>query len=62
LQQGLVDELYLYLAPHLMGSDARGLVALPGLEKMQDRIALNIIDVRQIGKDIRMRMSVLSQE
>lgn len=50
---GLVDELVLYLAPHLMGDAARGLFTLPGLDKMQDRITLEWIDVRQVGEDLR---------
>jgi len=50
---GLVDELVLYLAPHLMGDAARGLLSLPGLEKMQDRIELEWMDVRQVGSDLR---------
>jgi diaminohydroxyphosphoribosylaminopyrimidine deaminase/5-amino-6-(5-phosphoribosylamino)uracil reductase len=53
LQAGLVDELIIYMAPHLMGHDARGLFHLPGLEKMADRIELNIRDVRQVGRDFR---------
>ncbi len=50
---GLVDELVLYIAPHLMGAGARGLLELPGLEGMQDRLELDIMDVRQVGKDMR---------
>jgi diaminohydroxyphosphoribosylaminopyrimidine deaminase/5-amino-6-(5-phosphoribosylamino)uracil reductase len=50
---GLVDELVLYLAPHLMGDAARGLFALPGLDRMQERIELEWADVRQVGTDIR---------
>ncbi len=53
LSAGLIDELILYLAPHLMGDGARGLFHLPGLEAMQDRIALDIQDVRRVGPDIR---------
>ncbi len=34
LQAGLVDELIVYIAPKLLGSDARGLCVLPGLEKL----------------------------
>ena len=50
---GLVDELVLYLAPHLMGDGARGLFSFPGLEQMQDRIELEWIDVRRVGEDLR---------
>ncbi len=53
LHAGLVDELVLYLAPHLLGSDARGLFAIPCLEDMADRIALDIQDVRAVGADWR---------
>lgn len=53
LREGLVDEIVLYLAPHLMGDCARGLFRLPGLERMQDRIELDISDVRSVGRDLR---------
>lgn len=53
MAQGLIDELVIYLAPHLMGSDARGLFHLPLIEQMSQRIPLKIIDLRQVGEDIR---------
>lgn len=53
LQAGLVDELVLYLAPHLMGDAGRGLFHLPGLERMGDRLSLQIQDLRMIGPDLR---------
>ena len=53
LEQQLVDEIVVYIAPHIMGSDARGLFSIAGLERMADRIELDISDVRQIGSDLR---------
>jgi diaminohydroxyphosphoribosylaminopyrimidine deaminase / 5-amino-6-(5-phosphoribosylamino)uracil reductase len=53
LTAGLIDELRVYLAPHLMGSGARGLFHLPELLQMSDRVSLRIIDLRQVGEDIR---------
>lgn len=53
LNEKWVDELIIYMAPHIMGADARGLLHLPGLTKMKDRIELNIKDIRAIGKDWR---------
>ena len=53
LQAGLVDELIVYLAPHLMGDAARGLFRLPGLDKMAERIDLEISDIRAVGRDWR---------
>ena len=53
LQAGLVDELVIYMAPHLMGDAARGLFALPGLEQMAQRLKLSINDIRAVGDDWR---------
>lgn len=50
--QGLVDELVLYVAPHLMGSDARALFNLP-FTRMNQRLALQISDMRAVGHDWR---------
>lgn len=52
---GVVDELVIYTAPILMGSDARGLLNLPALTEMKDRIALEILDLRMVGRDLRIR-------
>ncbi|WP_456376537.1 bifunctional diaminohydroxyphosphoribosylaminopyrimidine deaminase/5-amino-6-(5-phosphoribosylamino)uracil reductase RibD [Thiolapillus sp.] len=54
LQAGIVDELIIYMAPHLMGHKARGLFHLPGLEKMADRVELQVQDIRKVGRDLRM--------
>ncbi|MDR9432954.1 MAG: bifunctional diaminohydroxyphosphoribosylaminopyrimidine deaminase/5-amino-6-(5-phosphoribosylamino)uracil reductase RibD [Spiribacter sp.] len=54
LQAGLVDELIVYIAPHLMGHESRPLLALPGLEAMAERLELKMIDQRQIGNDLRL--------
>ena len=54
IQQKLVDEIILYIAPIFMGSDAKGLLNLPGLEYMKDKIELSIDDIRAVGKDFRL--------
>jgi diaminohydroxyphosphoribosylaminopyrimidine deaminase/5-amino-6-(5-phosphoribosylamino)uracil reductase len=53
VSEGLVDEILIYLAPHLMGDAGRGLFSLPGLDRMRDRIPLAITDVRAVGRDLR---------
>jgi diaminohydroxyphosphoribosylaminopyrimidine deaminase/5-amino-6-(5-phosphoribosylamino)uracil reductase len=58
LQAGLLDELVIYMAPHLMGNTARGLFALPGLEQMSQRIKLSITDVRAVGDDWRITAKI----
>jgi diaminohydroxyphosphoribosylaminopyrimidine deaminase/5-amino-6-(5-phosphoribosylamino)uracil reductase len=53
LKNDLVDEIIIYMAPHIMGDAAKGLFHLPGLDQMKDRISLDIKDVRSMGNDIR---------
>lgn len=56
LRQNLVDEYLLYLAPVLMGGDARGMFADLGLGNMQDTYVLDVLELRQLGPDIRIRV------
>jgi diaminohydroxyphosphoribosylaminopyrimidine deaminase/5-amino-6-(5-phosphoribosylamino)uracil reductase len=58
LQAGLIDELVIYMAPLLMGDAARGLFRLPGMERMEQRIELNITDLRAVGKDWRITAKI----
>jgi diaminohydroxyphosphoribosylaminopyrimidine deaminase/5-amino-6-(5-phosphoribosylamino)uracil reductase len=53
---GVVDQLTIYAAPILMGSDARGLLNLPALTEMKHRIDLEIEDLRMVGADLRIRV------
>lgn len=55
LQTGLVDELLLYYAPILMGSQARGMFDLPLLSQMADVRQLALMDVRRFGQDMRIQ-------
>lgn len=57
LKQGLVDELLIYMAPHIMGSDARALFNLPFVQ-MQERIDVEIKDLRAVGDDWRIQAQV----
>jgi diaminohydroxyphosphoribosylaminopyrimidine deaminase/5-amino-6-(5-phosphoribosylamino)uracil reductase len=58
LEAGLVDELVVYVAPHLMGDQARGMFALPGLRHLAERIELDVRDIRAVGRDWRVTASV----
>jgi diaminohydroxyphosphoribosylaminopyrimidine deaminase/5-amino-6-(5-phosphoribosylamino)uracil reductase len=52
LGAGLVDELIIYQAPVLLGSDARALANV-SLTSMQEKLALTVTDRRMIGDDLR---------
>ncbi len=54
LAQRLFDELVLYLAPCLLGSDAMPLAQLPQLADLDQRLALRYHEVSRIGDDLRL--------
>jgi diaminohydroxyphosphoribosylaminopyrimidine deaminase/5-amino-6-(5-phosphoribosylamino)uracil reductase len=54
LAAGLVDELLLYIAPILLGDQARPLMHLPSLTEMTSRWSLRAVDQRQLGSDWRL--------
>jgi diaminohydroxyphosphoribosylaminopyrimidine deaminase/5-amino-6-(5-phosphoribosylamino)uracil reductase len=54
----LVDEMVVFLAAHLMGDQGKGMFCLPGLERMADRVQLQVLDTRQVGEDLRIRARV----
>ncbi len=58
LQAKLVDELVVYIAPLLLGDKARGLFQLPELTRMNERIELEILEVRAVGRDWRLRLKL----
>ncbi|PFG46148.1 diaminohydroxyphosphoribosylaminopyrimidine deaminase [Vibrio sp. ES.051] len=62
IKANLVDELIVYLAPKLMGSDGRGLIGALGLTEMAKVIDLNITDVRMVGVDIRITATIKRTE
>lgn len=53
LKSRLVDELILYIAPKIMGSDGQGLFGHMGFERMEDILELDIKAVSVVGPDIR---------
>ncbi len=57
LAAGLVDELLLYVAPVLLGDQARPLLRLPNLGDMAERWQLRTIEQRMVGTDWRLRLA-----
>lgn len=53
LQSDLIDELVIYQAPHIMGSETRGMFTTPDLQSIDQRLQLNIVDIRKIGVDLK---------
>jgi diaminohydroxyphosphoribosylaminopyrimidine deaminase/5-amino-6-(5-phosphoribosylamino)uracil reductase len=53
VHEGCVDEFLVYLNPSLLGDQAQGMVAIPGVASLDERIRLNITSLERIGDDIR---------
>jgi len=50
---GLMDELVIYMAPDVLGRDARGMFALAPLQDLAQRPRFAYQDVRRVGADLR---------
>ena len=48
-----VDELVIYQAPHMMGSETRRMLKTPAWMQLADRQALEFVDARRVGQDLR---------
>ncbi|WP_292957291.1 MULTISPECIES: bifunctional diaminohydroxyphosphoribosylaminopyrimidine deaminase/5-amino-6-(5-phosphoribosylamino)uracil reductase RibD [unclassified Neptuniibacter] len=53
IKQGLADEIQLYMAMKLLGSDARPVFTLP-LSKMSEQVELRQIDSCMLGRDLKL--------
>jgi diaminohydroxyphosphoribosylaminopyrimidine deaminase/5-amino-6-(5-phosphoribosylamino)uracil reductase len=56
VEDGLVDELLLYIAPRLLGPQGRPLFELPPLQDLEHADSFKILETQQVGPDLRLRM------
>ena len=54
----LVDEVIVYMAPKLMGNEAKSLLNFASPDNMRDLVELEIKDIRQLGKDLRVTAQI----
>jgi diaminohydroxyphosphoribosylaminopyrimidine deaminase / 5-amino-6-(5-phosphoribosylamino)uracil reductase len=60
LQHGLADELIVYLAPVLLGPDARPMAALPQLQRLEDGPRFALKDLERSGPDAKLVFRLLA--
>jgi len=53
IEANLIDRLIMYVAPKIMGADAKPLIAINGLSNMQEVPEWQWQDVRKVGNDLR---------
>jgi diaminohydroxyphosphoribosylaminopyrimidine deaminase / 5-amino-6-(5-phosphoribosylamino)uracil reductase len=58
INQGLADEVVIYVAPRLIGNSGRSLLNLAEVDRMSDLAELSIKDIRVIGPDIKVTATV----
>ena len=58
----LVDELVIYQAPHIMGSETISMFLTPAWTELADRRTLELIDVRRVGGDTRITARIANAE
>ncbi len=58
LKAHLIDELMIYYAPVILGSEAKGMFTLPAYEDLENKIITTLIDHRWVGQDLRMRFKL----
>lgn len=56
LENKLVDELIVYMAPHIMGDASHGLAKVESILTMQDRIEFDVCQTRKIGNDLKIQL------
>jgi len=54
LQQGLFDELQIFMAPKVLGDQGLGLFNLPTFAKMDEIFTLNLLEFRAVGVDMKL--------
>ena len=57
IRANLVDELLIYMAPMLLGPQARALANLPELTSLDASPRFSILDSQRIGTDLRLRLT-----
>jgi diaminohydroxyphosphoribosylaminopyrimidine deaminase / 5-amino-6-(5-phosphoribosylamino)uracil reductase len=56
LQLGLADELIVYIAPIILGSEARAMALLPPLYRIEDVLRYTLRDMERIGADVKLTL------
>jgi diaminohydroxyphosphoribosylaminopyrimidine deaminase/5-amino-6-(5-phosphoribosylamino)uracil reductase len=53
VREGCVDEFLVYLNASLLGDAAPGMVDLPAVGELSERLALKLVSVERLGDDLR---------
>ena len=58
IEAELVDELILYIAPRLLGSDGKPLLNIVGMQSLNEFAGFSVQQLIKIGEDVRLTLKV----
>ena len=61
IDEGLIDQLVIYIAPKLLGSEALPLFRMKQINEINLAKQYEFIDIRKVGKDLRLVMKKKKQ-
>jgi diaminohydroxyphosphoribosylaminopyrimidine deaminase/5-amino-6-(5-phosphoribosylamino)uracil reductase len=53
VREGCVDEFLVYLNPSFLGDAAQGMLDLPALASLDERVRLSVVSLDRVGEDLR---------
>ena len=53
-REGCVDEFLIYLNPGFLGDSAQGMLELPGVKSLEERLRLRLVSLERFGQDLRL--------
>ena len=56
LRAGLVDEVVVYMSPDLLGSDARDMFSIAGMQFLSDKIGFEFENIVAVGRDTKITL------
>jgi len=54
VREGCVDEFLVYLNPSFLGDGAQGMLDLPALSSLEERLRLRVVSLERFGDDLRL--------
>lgn len=61
LAAGLVDEVVVYMAPDLLGSDGRGMFDIASISSLSDKIKFKFKSVTHLGRDLKIVLTPVAR-
>lgn len=58
LRAGLLDELVVYMAPSVLGVNARSAFEIEGIDRLADKVQLELLSTDVLGQDVKLKYKI----